>query len=543
MKKYIKVTLSFLIISIFLLSTGGIKAKDLNCVKIDILSINDFHGALEEKIVSSPDTNLPVMEGAAIMAEKYSKIKENNKEGTIIISTGDMFHGTPLSNVLYGEPVINMMNKLDVKLMAIGNHEFDWGKQKLSDIKRKATFPMISCNIYEKGTDKLIFNPYVIVKVKGVKLGFIGVTTPETVITSLKSNIEGLEFKDPAASVKKYIPELKSKGAEIIFVAGHIGAIYENDNVKGEAEELAEKLKGTDVCGIFSGHTHKKIASYVNGIAVVQGFKDGLYLGHISLTYNKASKKVEFMEVKAPSAYSYLINIQRHKDVKEIVDAAKLKVGNIFNEVLGKSSKKINNKYDEESACGDFVADVIREKAGTDFAFEAAGNIRSDIEKGKITIGSVYSLLPWENHIFKMKLSDNEIKKVLERGASLKMGMIQVSGLEFSYDKSLKTGSRVFNICDNSGNKLNMNTIYTVAVNEFLASGGDGYIEFTKGREAVNTDLMERNVVIDKIKELNSKEKELKVSTDGRIKEEKSKSYSQIVFIFDILLSQRKSII
>lgn len=516
-------TAMFLLFTCFLNFTGAkastVKAASSD-VTIDIVSMNDFHGALEESAKKDNNGNVIAMQGADIMAGKYDAIKANNPAGTILVSAGDMSQGTPISNVLYGKPVMEMMNTMGTQLMAIGNHEFDWGIDKLNEMKSEANFPFLSCNIYDKTTGKRasFATPYTIIPNQGVNIAFIGVTTPETAITTMPSITSNLEFRDPATEVNSLISEVKGKGADLIVVVGHIGATQASDgSITGEAANLANKLSSSDVCAIISGHTHTQVAGTVNNIPIVQGYYNGRGLGHVTIVYNTTTKKVESSTPKYEDAYKTYSTITKDTAVANIVAAAKTEVGPKFDVVLGTAAANMINDSNNESAVGDWVTDSMTKAVGAQFGFETAGDLRCDIQKGNVTVGDIYTLLPWDNFVYTMKLTGAQIKNILENGATLKMGMVQVSGLKFKYDSSKPEGSRVFDITDASGKAVDMTKSYTVAVNDYLATGGDNYTDFTKGTDVVDTGLMERDLVIQNLKDLNAAGKQLSVSVDNRI--------------------------
>lgn len=522
MKKGLSLILSVMLLVVTVFATGvkPAYAADTSKVTIDIVSMNDFHGALKETAKKDSNGNVYAMEGAAWMAGKYDAIKNNNPDGTILISAGDMFQGSPISNALYGKPIVNMMNTMGTSLMAIGNHEFDWGIGKLNEIKSEAKFPLLSCNIYNKNTGKLadFAQPYVIVEKKGVKIAFIGVTTPEATSTVMPTYIKDYEFKDPAAEVNKAVDEVLQKDANAVVVVGHIGSHQdENGKITGEAADLANKLDSTKVNAIISAHTHQKIAGTVNNIAIVQGYYNGRALGHITLVYDNNTQKVDLVTPVVEDSFKSYVSITKNPDVQKIVEDAENEVGPVFDEVIGTAADTLKNDPNNENVVGEWITDVMTKAAGAQFGFETAGDIRADIEKGNITVGDIYTVLPWDNFVYTMKLTGAQIKNLLENGANLKMGMVQVSGLKFKYDLDKPEGSRVFDITDSSGTPLDMNKKYVVAVNDYLAAGGDNYTDFTKGTDVFNTGKIERDMIFDELKLMRANGIALSMTDDNRV--------------------------
>jgi len=215
-------------------------AENSNIVTLKILSINDFHGALVEN-GKNP--------GAAKMAQYLKSIIAQDPNNTLLLSAGDMFQGSVDSNLLYGKTVVEVMNALNFDAMAIGNHEFDWGIDILKARIAQSTFPYLAANIIDKKTGKLadFSTPYIIIEKAGLKIGIIGIATPETAFKSNPRVVGAYDFEDPAKIVNTLVPELKQKSAEVIIVVGHLGAIQNKDGlISNDSATLAMNTRGID---------------------------------------------------------------------------------------------------------------------------------------------------------------------------------------------------------------------------------------------------------------------------------------------------------
>ncbi len=166
--------------------------------RLTVLHVNDFHGRVFP-ITDKPADRVRPMGGAAYLAAMIEAERTRNPQGVILLSAGDMFQGTPISDVFHGRPVLDMMNSLHFDAMTIGNHEFDWGRTALAGIIESASFPVLSANIVDRaGTYLPGVRPYIIVERKGIKIAVIGLTTPETPYATKAENVKGLSFLDPA---------------------------------------------------------------------------------------------------------------------------------------------------------------------------------------------------------------------------------------------------------------------------------------------------------------------------------------------------------
>jgi len=200
----------------FLLILGSISFILAAEKEIVVLSINDFHGSL------APDgKNVGVVK----LVDALLTEKAKNPEGTIIVSAGDNYQGSAMSNLMYGEPVTAAFREMGLELSAVGNHEFDWGVDRINKWAEDGGFDFVCTNIYDKRTNQPVdwAEPFVIIEKDGVKVGFIGLATPETAYKTLKANVVNYEFRDPVEVLTEWVPKVKDAGADIIIALTHLG--------------------------------------------------------------------------------------------------------------------------------------------------------------------------------------------------------------------------------------------------------------------------------------------------------------------------------
>jgi 2',3'-cyclic-nucleotide 2'-phosphodiesterase/3'-nucleotidase len=439
-----------------------------------------------------------------------------NPEGTILVSAGDMFQGTPESNMLYGKPVVEVMNELKFAAMAIGNHEFDWGIQVLKERIVQSNFPYLAANIIDKASGHIagFVKPYTVVEKNGIKIGIIGLATPETAYKTNPKYMENYIFVDPAKTVNRLIPALRQQGADIIFVLSHLGSEMNGSTqqVTGEAANLAQQVTGVNA--IISGHTHLKVAGMVNSIPVIQAAYNGRAVGEISFTFRKNDRKVINIENRvievSPS------NVVADKAVLAIVDKAQQEVAPVKNKVLGYSKNGLEHEKFTPSVLGQWVTDSMRHKVNAAIAFENGGGLRSSIPAGNITMGNLFQVVPFDNTLVTVELTGKQVLEVLEHGVYNKqIGMIQFSGLCVEYDKSLPPNERFTRVTLSDGSNLNLAKKYKVVTNDFMAQGGDGYSMFSQGEHFLDTQIPLRDCLIEAV----NKGKTLDVILDNRFME------------------------
>ena len=472
-------------------------------IRLSILSVNDFHGSLTES-GSNP--------GAAKLAAYIGNARERNLEGTIILSGGDMMQGSIDSNLLDGEPVIDMMNAIGFDAMAIGNHEFDWGVETLQKRAQQASFPFLTCNITERKTGQPLpfTKPCIIVEKAGVKIGIIGFTTPETASKVIPSIIDDYEISEPTAIVNSLAAELRQARAQIIIVVGHAGGFLSGDGTwQGEAALMARSLQGVDV--LVTAHTHQKYAANLNGMAVVQAAYNGRAVAEVDLDYSTAEQKVCLANLNVIDLKG--LNLSEDAAVKAKIEKNNEKIGAIKDRVIGQNQQDLLHDKSMLSPLGQWFTDKLRQAAEADIAFMNGGALKADIPAGAITIGKMWEVLPFENTLCTVSMTGTQIREVLQYGIQNEQhGMIQYSGLGIQYHRCPETGQHLVNVTLSDGTPLQDEKTYRVAINDFLAEGGDGFIMFRQYAELINTQEPIREMIIKAIE----KEQTLDFTADDR---------------------------
>ena len=501
MKKTVSKTIPWIA---FLLLCIVVPCQGASTARLTVLHVNDVHGHILPYVEKSVDPDTP-MSGGARLARMIHDEMDKNPDGCLLLAAGDMFQGTPISNVFRGQPVMEIMNYLKFDAMTFGNHEFDWGMKVLGDLKTSANFPFLSANIRDKSDQPVLgVKPYVVVKRGNLDIAIIGVTTTETPYMTKPVNVADLRFSEPETVLPGIIAEARKNGAKLVVVLSHLGMLADT--------ELAQHVSGIDV--IVGGHSHTvaKDPLLVGGTIIVQAGYYGLYLGVLELKVDTETGRVVAYTAKQElKAVTAGVQEATDKAVEKIVEGYHEKIKVEFAKVVGETGMDLTRNPSEESIMGDVVADSMREAAGTAVALENGGGLRADIPKGKITLEHVYTLLPFDNDIVSMDLSGAQLMEVLEKNADVEKRIMQVSGLKVEYNLALPKGSRVVK-ASIGGQAINPLQIYRVAVNDFLAAGGDQFETFTKGKNPVFGDNMK-----DAFVKYLGKHSPLNVKTEDRI--------------------------
>ncbi|MED4990085.1 bifunctional metallophosphatase/5'-nucleotidase [Parageobacillus toebii] len=459
-------------------------------IDVQLLGINDFHGQLD---VTRNVGGRAV--GRADYLAAYLKQRERENKNTLLVHAGDAVGASsPVSALLQDEPTIEFLNKLGFDVGTLGNHEFDEGVDEMlrlinggthpkTGYFRGADFPYVSANVIDKKTGKPILPPYVIKKVKGVPIGFIGVTLSDTPSIVTPSGVAGVTFTDEAEAINKAVKQLKRLGVRAIVVLAHNPGVSNKDgsNESGEIVDIAKKVDD-EVDVIFAGHNHAYLNAEVDGKLLVQSYSYGTAFSDVDLTIDRRTKDV--VAKKAEIVTTYQDSIKPDPKITKFIDKYEAKVSPIINQVIGTAKTTISAEQNAsgESALGNLIADAQRTAMKTDFAFMNPGGIRANIEQGEVTWGELYNVQPFSNQLVKMTLTGEQIRKLLnQQWQSNQTRMLQISGLTYTWDTS-KPIDKVVDIYLPNGAKLDPNAEYTVTANSFLADGGDNFTVFTEGK-------------------------------------------------------------
>jgi 2',3'-cyclic-nucleotide 2'-phosphodiesterase/3'-nucleotidase len=495
-KRFLAITLLVMLVFSSVISFGAESS-----VTIDIYSFNDFHGSLAEG-------GKNVGMGKLVGAINAHRMENPN---TIVVSAGDNYQGSALSNLSYGEPVSDMLKLMGVSVSAIGNHEFDWGVDRIPTWAEQADLTFLASNIYDMNTGEPVAwaKPYVIKTIEGKKIAFIGLTTQETAYKTKAENVATLEFKDPAESAKTWADYLMA-GNDVAGVPDAIIALtHVPASQSGYGEDITAPVTGDEIealtmvdgiSGVISAHNHATVAGYANDVPVVEAYYNGRAFGHLELMFTGDDLKV------TPSVD---LLYKRSEDITPDPEAVALyekwneELAPTLNEVLGTAVGELTHERYEgvsTTVLGNWVCEVMAKAADTQIAIQNGGGLRRSIPDGDITYGIMYEVMPFDNTLVKMKMTGEDVLKNIEHGIGNEdVGNASFSGLIVNIDADKPFGERVLSITLSDGTPLEMNKMYSVVINDFMYPKGDNF-DFTGATDVVNTFIPIRDVLVDAVK-------------------------------------------
>lgn len=496
-KRFISIILSFVLILGIMIVPSSVFAEEAKKT-VDIVSFNDFHGN-----VADSGKNIGM---AKIIA--YSKTLLENNPNTIFVSGGDSYQGTAISNLTHGAPVTAMMKSMGIVASAVGNHEFDWGVDYIEGWAKDGGFDFLATNIVDKSTNKPVewAKPYKIVEKGGIKIAFLGLSHPDTSTLTKKEFVKELEFTDPIKAAEtwvKFLNDGKAKEGkpDVIIALTHLDSFQngETKEVTGNATKLAD-IEGID--GIISAHSHKAVAGKVNEVPIVQANYNGRMFGVLSIELDNDNKVIG-VEAKLDDLSSKTAEIVPDPEGQKLFAKYEEEAKPILSEVIGEAAGEFthNSKEDNVTLLGRWSSEVMKEKTGVQVAIQNGGGLRRTLEKGVITMGDMYEIMPFDNQLVTMELKGSDLKKAIDHGIyNPEVGNGQFAGLIVEFDKNKEFENRITKISLEDGTPIDMDAYYTVVTNDFLLTGGDKY-DFSNARNVVDTFIPIRDVLVEAIKE------------------------------------------
>lgn len=491
-------------------STGGVKdtanVGGVSGSEIVILHTNDVHGAID---------------GYA----KVAALKQNYQEQgdyVLLLDAGDFIQGDVSVSMSYGADAIELMNAAGYDATAVGNHEMDYGSENLAALCKIAKFPIMAANI-TKGGKKPFISHQIFTAPDGTKVGVFALATPETATAASPAKIMGLSFlagEDMFDCARNEVKLLKKAKCNVIVCLGHLGiADFSQGN---RSIDLLQAVDGIDI--FIDGHSHstlddiKKLigdGAKVNGAVLTSTGTKAVNAGIVTVTYgdNREISVEQHPLADAPS----------DEAVSKMVQEIKLKIDERYGEVFAVAKSRLDGERETSrtrpTPLGSLITSAMlcraQEVGQCDGAIINGGGIRASIEVGDVTKKDIHSVLPFGNTLYVVKVNGAQLLEALEASTFAVPepmgGYPHVSGIDFDLDttKPYDAGEMVSTYhkpasinrvtIKTVGNKpFDKDAIYSIAVNDFMAAGGDTYYIF-KAAESYDTGESIDEVVIDYI--------------------------------------------
>ncbi len=461
---------------------------------VKIVHTNDIHARVEED-----DYNQVIgMDRLSGIAQTFTE----GADGSLMLDSGDTFHGQPIATLVKGESVAKLMKACGYDAMTTGNHDWSYGKDRLKELGGIANVKILSGNI--KNTDGTsFFDTDAFVKEiakngKTLKIGVFGVSDPEMKNKTTPSNVEGLEFQDAVTYARREAAALKAEGCDVVIALSHTL----------DPKNVAAQVDGVDLW--LCGHEHIELSE---SVTTPDGSKtyvseSGHYLNSVGLIDLNCTMdedgSVHVDYEKTSVDYEAAQNYPKDASVTDVLDKIKAENETALNRVIGTSPVELDGVWEHirigQTNLGNVITDAYLLATGADIAFENAGGIRASIAAGTVTYGDVINVSPYGNYVVTKKLTGAQIKEMLESSLTIQKNCIvandsgewdawpndsgsylQVGGIVVRFDPAQPAGARVLSV-QKDGQELDDTKEYTVAVNNYLA-GSDSYPQLANAAE------------------------------------------------------------
>ncbi|MFC9130493.1 bifunctional metallophosphatase/5'-nucleotidase [Streptomyces sp. NPDC057099] len=511
---------------------------------VQLLSFNDLHGNLEPPAGSSgrvteqqaDGTTKTIDAGGVEYLATHLREARKGEKYSVTAAGGDMVGASPLiSGLFHDEPTIEALNKLDLDVTSVGNHEFDEGAKELGRLQKGgchpkdgcytdkkfkgADFPYLAANVLDEKTKKPILKPYWVWKKKDVKVGFIGVTLEGTPDIVSAEGVKGLSFKDEVETINKYAKELRKKGVKSIVALIHEGGFpastsynYDcdapgaGDGISGPIVDIAKNVT-PQVDALVTGHTHNAYVCSIDDPAgkprmVTSAASFGRLYTDTTLTYDRKTGDIARTAVKSANRV-VTRDVPKAPDMTQLISKWNTLAAPIGNKPIGYISGDIGNTG-SESPLGDLIADAQlahgkKLDPETDLALMNPGGIRAPLTyaakagegDGVVTYAEGFTVQPFANTVNLQNFTGTQLIQILKEqvtGANAAAPkVLQVSsGLTYTLDLTRSGADRV--VTDSvklDGKAIDPAATYRVATNSFLAGGGDGFPTLGQGTNDV----------------------------------------------------------
>lgn len=496
------------------------EAKEELAGKLVVLHTNDIHGRYEKTEESLGISSVAALKG----------YYEEQGANVLLLDAGDFSQGTNLVNYYDGLDAVHFLNAAGYDAVSLGNHEFDFGFDELKEMADAAQFPILDANILSKETNAPYFESNKVFEFGNMTVGVFGIDTPESKTKASPKNVKDVIFLDNEelyACAQAQVDELRAKECDYIICVGHLGV--DEESIGRRSADVAANVNGIDL--FVDGHSHTRIDGGidVNGTKIVS---TGSCLEKIGVVvYDGKSTKAKLVD----DVYTIGGCPEMDSFVKTYADIVKEAYAGTFATTLCLlNGSKDPGVRTMETNLGDFAADAYKHTAETyvaeneldmviDGAIQNGGGIRDTILPGEISMDTLYKVFPFGNTISIVTLKGSELLEALEASCfacpTALGGFPQVSGIQFTIDTSVPyaqgelytdstyyapaaAGSRV-TITSVGGKEFDLNATYNIAVNNFMADGGDTYYVFTKASQVLDTGVVDAEGLISYVNSLN----------------------------------------
>lgn len=445
-------------------------AASADSTLLRILTINDFHGALEPRVFGW--SNRRPVGGAAALKATLDSAAARCGCPVLRLDGGDEMQGSLASNLVHGRSTVEVLNQFGLDAAVIGNHELDWGVDTLRARMRESNYPWLAANVFDSATARrpVWAEPWRIIEKGGLRIGLVGYMAIRTKQMVGARQAAGLVWRAGAAPIRDALDSVQARRPDVTILVAHEGGFCDSLPCTGEVIDLARELDSTRVQLIVAAHTHTLMNTVVNGIAIMQARSNGTAFGQADLVRRPDGSTGWKIWVET----AWADQVRPDSGVEAVLARYRPMVDRLAGRavaVLRDSLLRLGSQY----PLGNLIADALRAaRPGIDVAIMNNGGIRRDLYPGKVTYSELFELHPFGNNVTRVTVSGALLKEVMERALRTGKPSFHVSGLVVRYDPRRPEGDRVLSMRRPDGSLVRPGRSYVLALADFLKEGGDG---------------------------------------------------------------------
>lgn len=457
---------------------------------IQILATSDLHGKFYPY-----DYAVNEESRSGSLVQIASAVKKYRTKDTAIIDVGDTIQDN-YSELFFKEkihPMMLAMNEIGYDIWALGNHEFNFCVDNLKNIMKQSKAAVLMGNVYNPDGSRMA-EGYTIIEKDGVKIGIIGMVTPNIVKWD-SVNLKGYKVTDPVEETKKIVKDIRNK-VDILIAAEHMGEENEYDVANSGVNDLAEACPELDL--IIAAHEHKLVEeAYVNGVLIVENKNSAATMSKINIILEKENGKYKISDRKAESIK--ISEYEPDKDLAEKLAPYNKKAQDEANIIIGELTEgnlvpeneiaEIPQAQIQATSLIDFINEVQMYYTGADVSAAALFNVDADLKAGKIKKSDTALIYKYGNTLYKMEMTGKQLKKYMEWSAAYynkyNKGDLTISfnenirgfnydmfsGVDYKIDISKEAGQRIKDLkWSNTGKEIKDDDIFIIAVNNYRAN-------------------------------------------------------------------------
>ena len=431
---------------------------------ITTMSTSDIHGHM---VPYTPSGSSIEVGGSARAAWLFDEAERRNPN-TLIIDGGDSPYNTDLANISLGKSSVDVMNAQGYDATVLGNHDFDYSFDNLLSLADRAEYAMLSANTYWKdGTYPEQFEPYIVKEVGGVKVAIVGLTDDGSKATTHYANTQDIDFHDQWEVGQEVVAQADAE-ADVVIMLSHL---------HGGNNTVPTRIDGIDM-EIGGGNDTFGRPLNIEGTVVVNP-------GGVGTCVNQTNLNLKDGEVLGYTFNQIILSsdVPEDAEVKAIIEDYQADLDAQMEVVIGQCASDIAWSSPlvrtQESPLGNLAADALRDYCDADIAIQNGGGIRAGLTAGDVTVGDVFAMLPFDNKVTLVEVTGQTVWDALENGVdgypTTNGKFPQVSGIKYTFDGSKPAGERIVSVTLEDGTPLDLDAWYTLACNDFMCGGGDGY--------------------------------------------------------------------